>query len=140
MANDRKNKTGPVIGRSPNDAEALQLHKQAKERKDQEGTIGSAKIQRPALAKNIDLSKADPLCTTCGGTGVARYQVIKGTVIRKKGFRPKKEPDQKVPVLCGCVVRNGGVKEDSYDKIRKNLAKQSQAGGGNGKKEKVTIH
>lgn len=139
MAEDNGNK--PVIGRSPNDAAALALHKEAKERKDQEGTIGSAKIQRPALAKNIDLSKADPLCTTCGGTGVARYQVIKGAVTQRRGFRKKREPDQRIPVICSCVVKNGGVKEDAYDKMRKSLAKKSQAGGDYVKKQETpTIH
>lgn len=138
MAKDKdKGRTEePVIGRTPNDAAALALHKEAKERKDQVGTIGSAKVQRPALAKNVDLSKADPLCTTCGGTGVARYQVIKGTVVKRKGFRPKREPDQRLPVICQCVVNNGGVKVDSYDKMRKKL--QEQAGGDNGKTQ--TIH
>ena len=133
MPKDKPDK--PVIGRSPSDAAALALHKRAKERRDHEGTIGTAKVQRPALLKNIDFSKADPLCTICGGRGIKRYEVIKGGVVQRKGFRSRKEPDQMIPVLCDCVIENGGVKADQFDKMKKRLA---GVGGGDGKKR--TIH
>jgi hypothetical protein len=50
----------------------------------------------------VDLSKADPDCPRCGGTGTREPMRLDG---------------QLVTVVCACVHRNGGVAEDSLDRM-----------------------
>lgn len=55
----------------------------------------------------IDLSKADPKCTRCQGTGRLADEVLedpdKGTIA--------------IPVVCACVHRRGGVSPDLLDRM-----------------------
>jgi hypothetical protein len=70
-----------------------------------------AKLQAAAprlrLATTVDLSRADPDCDNCGGTGVVAHRAV---VIPNEG-------DCSVPVICHCVSRAGGVKKDVLDAI-----------------------
>ena len=50
----------------------------------------------------VDLSKADPDCQRCGGTGTRE---------------PMKLDGQLVTVVCACVHRRGGVAQDSLDRM-----------------------
>ena len=62
---------------------------------------------RLRLAKHIDLSKADPKCDGCKGTGIKGKQIV-----------PVGEDEtMEVPVICRCVTQRGGVKPDKLDKI-----------------------
>lgn len=72
---------------------------------------------RVRLAKHIDLSKADPVCSRCDGTG-------------RRGFKEVETPDGKIkaPVICRCVSRNNGVKQDALDKVSAEVEKQLKEG------------
>jgi len=71
----------------------------------------AAKLQATAprlrLASTVDLSRADPTCDTCGGTGIVAHRAV---VIPFEG-------EHQVPVICRCVSRAGGVKKDVLDAI-----------------------
>lgn len=67
---------------------------------------------RVRLAKHIDLSKADPDCENCKGSGVAGYKEARLSATENK---------QKIPIICKCVTRNGGVQEDALDRIAKQI-------------------
>ncbi len=75
-------------------------------------------VPRLRLAAHIDLTMADPSCTNCGGTGVMGEQEL----TLEKG-----EPT-KVPVVCRCVSRAGGVKKDMLDRILEETRKQLEDG------------
>jgi len=57
----------------------------------------------------IDLSKADPNCTRCGGSGRRADEVLSDP---EKG-------DISIPVVCSCVHRRGGITPDLLDKAIK---------------------
>lgn len=64
---------------------------------------------RLRLAGDIDFSKAKKACKGCGGTGIKEQREI-----------PDPENDGQmltVPVVCKCVSRRGGVKQDQLDRI-----------------------
>lgn len=72
---------------------------------------------RLRLAKHINLGQADATCNRCGGTGVVRYENVddKGSTIR-------------VPVICRCVSRNGGVQKDQLDRALEDVQRQIDDG------------
>lgn len=70
---------------------------------------------RLRLTSTIDLSKAKPGCKRCNGNGVVGYKTIP-------------EQEEKVPVICRCVTRRGGVGEDALDKIAKQMASELESG------------
>ena len=70
---------------------------------------------RLRLTSTIDLSKAKPGCNRCHGNGVVGYKTIP-------------EQKEKVPVICRCVTRRGGVKEDALDRIAKQMFDQLETG------------
>lgn len=79
-------------------------------------------LQRPGaprlrLAKDIDLSKAKRNCPKCTGTGVSGWQLLE-----------LPEGEQQVPIICSCVSRRGGVREDMLDHMMKEVQKQLDEG------------
>lgn len=73
---------------------------------------------RMRLKTTIDFSKADPGCDRCHGKGIVRYD-------------KKEVPGEgviSVPVVCRCVSRNGGVKEDAFDRMLDKLAQEVHSG------------
>lgn len=56
----------------------------------------------------IDLSKADPTCERCGGTGRLADKLLDD---------PEGEGQLRVPVVCVCVHRGGGVARDALDRL-----------------------
>lgn len=70
------------------------------------------------LASDIDLSVADKDCKRCKGSGIVRYQVVSGSDI----------VSGKVPVICRCVTRNGGVSKDLYDRWLEEQAAEQVVG------------
>lgn len=68
------------------------------------------KTGRPA----IDLSKADPACERCGGTGRLADKLLDD---------PEGEGVLRVPVVCVCVHRGGGVARDALDRLLDKAAK-----------------
>jgi hypothetical protein len=49
-------------------------------------------------AEDVDLTKAKPSCKRCHGVGITGHLL---------------KDDQRIPVVCRCVVREGGVRPDS---------------------------
>jgi len=87
---------------------ALELFRQAQEAKErgenQEFAVDVAP-QRVRLASQVDLSKADPKCKRCHGTGKLGNRVV-----------PTEESEPlRVPIICRCVAENGGVTQDRFD-------------------------
>lgn len=74
---------------------------------------------RVRLAKHIDLSKAKPGCKHCNGRGVTSYK----TADLGDGSGP-----QKIPIICKCVSRGGGVEPDELDRILAETAKEVENG------------
>jgi hypothetical protein len=75
---------------------------------------------RLRLATDIDMSKAKKSCKGCYGTG-------------RKGWRTIDNPEDpgkkvKVPVICKCVTRNGGVKKDMLDELAEEMVTQMEEG------------
>ena len=69
-------------------------------------------VPRVRHTKDIDLSKADPGCATCHGTGVSGTHDY---TERRKGYRDR---TMKVPVVCKCVQDRGGVHPDGLDRLQ----------------------
>lgn len=66
----------------------------------------------------IDLSKADPDCERCNGTGRLDDKLLDD---------PESDGGiMRVPVVCVCVHRGGGVKRDALDKLLDKAAKQAR--------------
>lgn len=77
-------------------------------------------VHRPRSAKDVDLSKFDPECERCD-SGISRWvQVPKPPrPAKSEGGRARREwhkivkgwrdEDNRIPVVCVCVSRNGGV-------------------------------
>lgn len=93
-------------GLTKNDREALALFKQAKKLKDEGKLPGNIGIDvapmRVRLAQDVDLSKATKKCKHCHGTGIVGYRVVQ---------------EDRIPIICRCVSRAGGVRKDAFDKM-----------------------
>lgn len=63
------------------------------------------RLRRPA---DVDLSKADRGCTRCGGTGLRPSERIENSESGEVAV---------YRVVCACVKRGGGVREDLLDRI-----------------------
>jgi len=75
---------------------------------------------RVRLLSDIDLAKAKPGCGRCNGTGKNGYRSIPN---------PENESETiRVPVICRCVTRRGGVAEDQLDKMAREVARQLESG------------
>ena len=74
---------------------------------------------RLRLATAIDLSKARDH-KRCNGTGVCGYKEIDDP--ENPGGKVK------VPIICRCISRRGGVKKDAFDKMTAELAQQVASG------------
>ena len=70
--------------------------------------------------QNVDLTKADPRCPKCKGTGVSGTQTIEDP----------EQPGRKigVRVVCKCVVSSGGVKKDELDRLVEDFSKSLNDG------------
>lgn len=75
---------------------------------------------RLRLTSDIDIEKIDPDCGRCKGSGVVR--------IEKMDDPSNPGTELKVPVVCRCVPRNGGVATDMLDRFIKDGAKQVEDG------------
>ena len=74
---------------------------------------------RVRLAKHIDLTKAKSGCKRCTGDGIVGYR----TADLGDGNGP-----QKIPVICRCVSRNGGVAPDEFDRIMAEASEHLEEG------------
>jgi hypothetical protein len=81
--------------------------KAARERGQDRGLQIPVAAVRVRLAKDVDLSKADPSCKRCLGTGSLGTKVIPGN----RGCEPTR-----IPLVCRCVARGGGVRPDRIDR------------------------
>jgi len=66
--------------------------------------------ERIRLADHVDLSKAKSGCKHCNGRGIIGYKHPTPEQAAA-GIRSK------IPIICRCVSRNGGVKEDDFDRM-----------------------
>ena len=95
--------------------QALELFAKAKEAKKKGGAVGiDIQPMRVRLAEHIDLSKASPSCKRCYGTGVTGNKVV---------------GEQRIPIICRCVVRGGGVKKDQLDRMQEGKGIERRAQG-----------
>jgi hypothetical protein len=81
---------------------------------------GTTRAPRVRLAADVDLKKAKRGCKHCNGTG-------------RSGWATVPMPDQpggraKVPIICRCVTRRGGVRRDMLDRILTEAAEQLESG------------
>lgn len=72
-------------------------------------------------AKDVDLSKADPDCKACNGSGI-KDAIQPDATMRKGGVT---EP---VPIVCKCVTLNGGVLVHPLMKVMSNLRTELESG------------
>lgn len=77
-----------------------------------EGDSAPPVFSRVRLASGIDLSKADPECSYCGGLGRRDDKIIKD---RETGETVA------IPVICRCVKRRGGIAKDQLDRMREQV-------------------
>jgi hypothetical protein len=86
------------------DTAALELfERMASNREEHQAGISVDAVPlRVRLATDVDLSLASDDCPRCEGRGVVRFE---------------QAGNQRVPVVCGCVSRNGGVSEDRLDQV-----------------------
>lgn len=90
------------------DKAALALFEQAKAQRDA-GTLDAAEfalgvpgtLPRVRLAQQVNLEAHDPDCERCSG-GIRGYEQV---------------GDERVPIVCVCVSRGGGVEPDKFDKL-----------------------
>lgn len=66
---------------------------------------------RIRLAAHIDLSAAKPSCKRCHGTGISGVSVAGHAT--PDGLRE----EARIPIVCLCVRRGGGVKADRLDRM-----------------------
>jgi hypothetical protein len=78
-----------------------------------------ARPERVRLASHIDMAKAKPWCRKCSGRGIVGYR----TADLGDG-----EGEQKIPIICRCVSRAGGVQPDELDRILAETAKEVESG------------
>lgn len=76
-------------------------------------------VPRLRLASHIDMSKADPNCDRCGGSGIVGTKDV--DLGPPEGVKP-------VPVICRCVSRAGGVQSDMFDRILSETQKRLDDG------------
>ena len=99
---------------TPNDREALRLYRSLCEQR-AAGTLPAAaslggetlRLPRVRLTGDVDLSVAEPDCSRCDGRGIAGHRVLGDA-----------SDEVRVPVVCGCVVRRGGVRPDALDRMQ----------------------
>ena len=86
------------------------------------GEVSKA-TQPPRLrtAGSIDLTKAKPGCKRCNGTGKVGYKTIDNP-------EDPKGDQLRVPIICRCVTRRGGVKKDMMDRMLEELDQQLRTG------------
>ncbi len=77
-----------------------------------------AEAPRLRLKKTVDLSKADPQCDRCGGTGIKEYV---SRELPQEGLTS-------VPVVCRCVTRNNGIQPDVLDRMMAEMAQEVHTG------------
>ena len=92
-----------------NSKRALERFRKAKAQRDRSASpnanalaISTAPMLRVRKESDVDLAKADPGCKRCLGTGLLGTKVIPGN----RGCEPTK-----IPLVCRCVARGGGVTE-----------------------------
>lgn len=85
---------------------------------DSGSTAGDKLNDRPPrlrLAANVDFSKAKSHLR-CNGTGIVGYREM---------VNPEHQDETiKVPVVCRCVSRRGGIKRDAFDRIASEIEQQ----------------
>lgn len=59
-------------------------------------------MPRVRLASDVDVSKADKNCERCSGSGFSGFEIAAG---------------ERIPIVCRCVSRGGGIKSDRLDKV-----------------------
>lgn len=95
------------MGLDRNSQAALDLYRKLKRAKDAgklKGTIRTAVAPiRVRLSRDVDVTKANPNCKRCYGTGSSGTKMIPGN----RGCEPVR-----VPIICRCVVAGGGIKPD----------------------------
>lgn len=92
-------------GLDANSKLALEMYERAqaaKARGEAQDIGTSVAPMRVRLASQVDLTKAKSNCKRCHGTGISHYKV---------------EGDQRIPAVCSCVVKAGGVAEDKLDRF-----------------------
>jgi len=75
---------------------------------------------RLRTAGSVDLSKAKKDCRRCNGTGHAGYRTMDDPTAPGETM--------KVPIICRCVTRNGGVQKDVLDKLMEETQRQLESG------------
>ena len=99
---------------TPNDRDALRVYRSlCAERA--AGTLPAAaslggetlRLPRVRLAGDVDFSVAEPDCCLCSGRGITGHRVLGDA-----------SDEVRVPVVCGCVVRRGGVRPDALDRMQ----------------------
>ena len=94
-----------------NSRKALDLFREAERRRDagKDSSIGvDVAPMRVRLARDVDLTKADPGCKRCHGTGKTGEKLVPGN---------RAGDQMKVPLICRCVVKGGGVRMDKVDEM-----------------------
>ena len=69
---------------------------------------------RVELTENVDLSKAKSGCMRCHGTGIRGAEHVKTAT-----------GTERIPIICRCVSRNGGVKLRGAERITAEVAKRN---------------
>lgn len=110
-----KNSDQGKRGLDASQRQALELYEKAKADKKKGGKLGiDIQPMRVRLADHIDLSKASPSCKRCYGTGVTGNKVV---------------GEHRIPIICRCVARNGGVKQDQLDRLQEGKGVERRAQG-----------
>lgn len=99
---------------TPNDREALRVYRSLCEQR-AAGTLPAAaslggetlRLPRVRLGDDVDLSVAEPDCSCCDGRGIAGHRVFGDA-----------SNEVRVPIVCGCVVRRGGIRADVLDRLQ----------------------
>lgn len=78
---------------------------------------------RLRLSKHIDLTKANPDCKRCHGKGVIGHKRL-----RLDEIDGGDGSEERVPIICRCITRRGGVKEDALDQICRQMKKDIDDG------------
>ena len=89
------------------DKQAIAMFRRAKAEREQRALnfsvegVSPGVLPRVRLATSVDLTKHDPNCERCDG-GVRGHEVVEG---------------EKIPIVCVCVSRGGGVARDKLDDV-----------------------
>lgn len=114
-----------------NSQQALDLFREAKKRCDagKDRSIGfDVAPMRVRLARDVDLTKANPSCKRCHGTGKVGDKLVPGT---------RAGDQMRVPLICRCVVKGGGVRMDKIDEMMGAVKKKPVIAGIKIKKDKI---